>query len=117
MKSDRVVKMNRVRERRRYYKEKTNPQRSVRKDAYSLVHRRINSGDIKPSPCETCGRKAQAHHDSYLREDWLKVRWLCTRHHAEWHQKNEPKYPEDLSPWADGGGNRKYRDAVANCFN
>lgn len=35
----------------------------------------------------------QAHHDSYYPERWLDVRWLCAKHHREWHDQNEPVWP------------------------
>lgn len=44
-------------------------------------------------PCEICGDVvAQAHHDDYNKP--LEVRWLCVKHHREWHRHNKPKYPE-----------------------
>lgn len=53
----------------------------------------IKNGKLKRLPCEVCGSNAQAHHDSYLPEDRLNVRWLCQVHHAEWHRANKPKLP------------------------
>lgn len=42
---------------------------------------------LKREPCEECGDiKAEAHHDDYLKP--LNVRWLCRRHHDEWHENN-----------------------------
>ncbi len=44
----------------------------------------IKAGLIKRAPCEVCGdTKAQEHHDDYT--DHMKIRWLCHRHHVEWH--------------------------------
>lgn len=44
-------------------------------------------------PCEVCGGKAQAHHDSYYPDKWICVRWLCPKHHRHWHDHNEPHWP------------------------
>jgi len=50
-------------------------------------------GEIRPLPCEICEeKKSQAHHDSYKREDWKNVRWLCLKHHREWHKFHSPIY-------------------------
>lgn len=58
----------------------------------------ITRGKIKPQPCEVCGklpilkngqRGIHGHHDDYSKP--LKVRWLCGKHHAEWHKHNTPK--------------------------
>ena len=46
----------------------------------------IENGSLISQPCEKCGDiYSQAHHDSYLEENWLNVRWLCPKHHAEHH--------------------------------
>ena len=76
--------------------------------AHSAVAEAIASGELTRRPCETCGEVGQAHHDSYYPEHWLKVRWLCRRHHGEWHAKNQAEWPtiyeyhpsdvEDLHP-------------------
>lgn len=50
------------------------------------TRREIESGKIKPLPCEVCGlEKSEAHHDDY--EKALEVRWLCRFHHREHHLK------------------------------
>ena len=36
--------------------------------------------------CEICGKPAQAHHDDYDKP--LEVRWLCPKHHMEWHKNH-----------------------------
>lgn len=51
----------------------------------------VARGEIKKEPCEICGKgDAVAHHDDYNYP--LKVRWLCHKHHAEWHRFNKPIY-------------------------
>lgn len=38
-------------------------------------------------PCEVCGVKnAEIHHLDYSKP--LKIKWLCRKHHCEWHKKN-----------------------------
>ena len=45
----------------------------------------IKAGRLVRQPCEICGSEhVQAHHDDYSQP--LKVRWLCTRHHADYHR-------------------------------
>lgn len=57
--------------------------------ARSVANHAIRDGKITPQPCEVCGaEKVQAHHDDYNYP--LKVRWLCVKHHAEWHIYNKP---------------------------
>lgn len=68
----------------------------IKRAARVMAGNAIRDGRIKRAPCEVCGNaKAQAHHDDYGRP--LDVRWLCTRHHAEWHRHNTPKCPPQES--------------------
>ena len=43
-----------------------------------------------PQPCEECGStgKVHRHHDDYSKP--AEIRWLCPRHHAQYHAKNRP---------------------------
>jgi hypothetical protein len=67
--------------------------------ASDALHYAKKIGVIIPEPCEVCGSgKSEAHHDSYLREDWLTVRWLCRLHHKAWHAE----HGEGRMPAADG---------------
>lgn len=69
---------------------KRNP---VKKAASTAVNNAVRDGRLTRQPCEICGKdKAQAHHDDYSKP--LDVRWLCTKHHAEWHRHNTPKCPD-----------------------
>jgi hypothetical protein len=53
-------------------------------EAKNKVWSHVLTGRIKKQPCEVCGEpKADAHHDDYSKP--LDVRWLCRKHHAEWH--------------------------------
>jgi len=54
--------------------------------ARQITRNAIRDGKLLRKPCEKCGKKAQAHHDDYLKP--LQVRWLCPKHHAE-HHRNE----------------------------
>lgn len=57
--------------------------------ARRMVRDAIASGRIRRQPCEVCGTEpTQAHHDDYNYP--LKVRWLCSVCHAEWHRNNQP---------------------------
>lgn len=49
---------------------------------------------IKPSICSNCGESGllDAHHDSYEKEKWLDVRWLCKPCHMSHHRK----YPDQI---------------------
>lgn len=50
------------------------------------VRNAIRRGEMSKQPCEICNNpKAQAHHDDYSKP--LVVRWLCTKHHNEYHVK------------------------------
>ena len=61
---------------------------------HNITEKAIGRGILKPGPCEVCGEKGkmadgrnmvQAHHDDYNKP--LEVRWLCQKHHHEWHKK------------------------------
>lgn len=65
--------------------------------AQNLAEKAIEKGLLVRGPCEVCGisgtmadgrHTVQAHHDDYNKP--LEVRWLCQRHHHEWHKNNTP---------------------------
>ena len=53
--------------------------------AHYTVQSAIKRGILTPQPCRVCGDVAQAHHESYERDQWLNVDWLCPKHHAARH--------------------------------
>ncbi len=56
--------------------------------AISVLNCAIRSGKIKrASHCESCSKErfTEGHHESYEKEDWLKVNWLCVRCHRKLH--------------------------------
>lgn len=68
----------------------------LKKAATTAVGNALRDGRLARQPCEQCGAaRAQAHHDDYSKP--LDVRWLCTKHHAEWHKNNEPICPEQVA--------------------
>ena len=88
------VELVRKQARERMRRVKHLPKNKLRQEAVTLVNLLIRKGWIVPKGCETCDcPEAQAHHDSYLVENWLRVRWLCLVCHKKWHQENEPEYP------------------------
>jgi hypothetical protein len=88
------------------------------KTADHIAQKAILQGRLVPQPCEICGhegicadgrRKVQAHHDDYNFP--LRVRWLCVKHHHEWHAHNRPiPHHEVLDPKAQQRLKRKYPD-------
>lgn len=71
----------------------------TRNTARASTRNAIASGKLTPLPCEDCGlsprspegkRQVEAHHGDYTKP--LDVRWLCRKHHLEWHRHNKPKY-------------------------
>jgi len=65
--------------------------------AHNLCEQAMKRRVIVAQPCEVCGfagkakdgrNLVQAHHDDYNKP--LEVRWLCQKHHHEWHKHNLP---------------------------
>lgn len=74
--------------RRKKYREKTG-------NADAKVSYAVKTGKLSPYPCEICGKEpAEAHHDDYNKP--LDVRWLCKKHHLEWHEQNSPTYRNEI---------------------
>jgi hypothetical protein len=65
-------------------KQKRRPDREAAKNAVAYA---IRMKRLIPQPCELCGKKAEAHHWSYLPEHRLDVKWLCRFHHNEEHRR------------------------------
>lgn len=64
----------------------------LKRTATSAVSNALRDGRLIKGPCEVCGKKkVEAHHDDYSRP--LNIRWLCKKHHTEWHKENEPRNP------------------------
>lgn len=58
-----------------------------KRKAHGFVSYAVRIGKLTSMRCEVCGcEKTIAHHDDY--NEPLKVRWLCSKHHREWHSKN-----------------------------
>lgn len=73
--------------------------------AHNIVEKAVLRGVLVPQACEMCGangtmadgrREVQAHHDDYTKP--LQVRWLCQRHHHEWHRLNSSAKKETPEP-------------------
>jgi len=57
-------------------------------EAHRLAYNAIRSKALIPKPCEVCGEdRVDAHHDDYDKP--LDVRWLCRRHHMQFHAEND----------------------------
>ena len=55
--------------------------------AHDMVAYAVRIGSLHRMPCEICGADgADAHHDDY--DMPIDVRWLCPKHHREWHREN-----------------------------
>jgi ribosomal protein S27AE len=69
------------------YKER-NP---LKRAAHVITGNAIRAGILIKQPCESCGAATvHAHHDDYGFP--LSVRWLCPKHHKEWHILNAPAF-------------------------
>lgn len=59
----------------------------VKSRAQGALNRAVKNKQIIKTGCEICGsNKVHGHHDDYLKP--LEVRWLCSKHHREWHNIN-----------------------------
>lgn len=59
------------------------------KHARDAVYRALKSGAlIKPLNCEDCNeiKPLSGHHEDYLPENWLKVKWVCRICHRKRHK-------------------------------
>lgn len=65
----------------------TEEERKKRRKARELFNHYMRDKHIDRQPCEICGEKAEAHHDDYNKP--LDVRWLCFKHHREWHKTHD----------------------------
>lgn len=82
------VKRKRADNMRRYA---ADPILRARHEARWAVRRAVASGSLAKGSCETCGSAVtHGHHDDYTAP--LSVRWLCPKHHREWHRHNTPIY-------------------------
>lgn len=73
-------------------KRKFDRERPEQRKANFAVSNAIRDKRLLRGPCEVCGSlKVQGHHDDYNKP--LDVRWLCVKHHNEWHKNNTPIYP------------------------
>jgi hypothetical protein len=60
--------------------------------ASKCVREAILRGVLIRFPCEVCGNiKSHGHHDDYSKP--LDVRWLCSRHHRQYHILLNSKQP------------------------
>lgn len=73
-------------------KKKWQDNNQLKVKAHRIVRNEVNYGRLHIKPCEVCGSMdVQAHHDDYSKP--LEVRWLCVKHHNEFHIK---KREDDL---------------------
>jgi hypothetical protein len=64
------------------------PEARMKHIARSNASEYVRRGKISKQPCEVCGDPvAEKHHDDYGKK--LDVRWLCRKHHMEWHINQE----------------------------
>lgn len=90
---NKITKIHRESRLRIYH---SDPRQRIKDRANKVVKRALDAEKIKRQPCKKCSNpKAEAHHDSYYRKDWLKIRWLCRDCHAEWHRKHKPSFPKN----------------------
>lgn len=60
------------------------------RSAHVLLGNAVRDGRVAKQSCEVCQStyRIHGHHDDYDKP--LEVRWLCSKHHMEWHRLNGP---------------------------
>jgi hypothetical protein len=60
----------------------------IKRAAHIIIGNAVRDGRLTPEPCEVCfdTHNVHAHHDDYAKP--LEVRWLCAKHHKQWHDEN-----------------------------
>lgn len=89
---DEVVKRYRQSEKGRATKVKNQADYAARHPKKCKVHkivgRAIKAGKIERGDCMVCGAaNAHAHHDDYDKP--FDIKWLCHKHHVEYHQQQK----------------------------
>lgn len=57
---------------------------SNKRKAHSAVSNALRDGRLLKQPCVKCNNPiSEAHHESYEKEKWLSITWLCKTHHTE----------------------------------
>jgi len=82
--SDTLRNPKRESERKRAYRFKD----KYKYKAQTKVNNAIRDRRLASKPCQICGstKRIHAHHDDYSK--MLDVRWLCPKHHKQWHTEN-----------------------------
>lgn len=79
------------RDKKAQYRRKWERDHRVERAAHGAVLRAVKKGKLARRACEVCGATpAQAHHESYVQQKRLAVRWLCSRHHRQHHAASAP---------------------------
>lgn len=77
-----------IQERLSYARKAQDPDFRIKKIAREILNKAVWAGIKVKQACEICGIiKSEAHHDDYMKP--LDVRWLCRKHHVEYHSNEE----------------------------
>ena len=70
----------------RYGKGMNQEEKGKRIKSRSILNHYLRDNHLSKQPCEVCAKVAEAHHDNYDKP--LGVRWLCFKHHRQYHNEN-----------------------------